>query len=237
MGPARGAAAAGGGEERGQGNIYSDVTFHFHEAGRWCWSRKRAARDDPAWEAAPTPSTTRARLWRAMKHARGWPLGFSPCCCHPPHWRGRGNGCSRQEPGLLHFRTSSSRQEPITPRGHPSAPWYLWNSQEAGHTVQGASREMHQLAPKTSPRDLCVLEAPSPPPSEEMGSSVPPSTEPGLVPCPALAAALAQQRPWLGRALPRYHSVFGADLDFLYNVTLMPLSPALNAILAQAKQD
>lgn len=34
MSPAKGAAAAGGGEVRGQCNIYSDVTFHFYEAGK-----------------------------------------------------------------------------------------------------------------------------------------------------------------------------------------------------------
>lgn len=58
MSPEKAAAAAGGGEVRGQCNIYSDVTFHFYEVGKRCRSRKRAARDVPAREAADTPSTT-----------------------------------------------------------------------------------------------------------------------------------------------------------------------------------
>lgn len=56
---------------RGQCNIYSDVTFHFYEVGKWCRSRKRAVRDVPAWEATVIPRTThnwlqrgRARLWQ-----------------------------------------------------------------------------------------------------------------------------------------------------------------------------
>lgn len=63
MSPEKG--AAGGGEVRGQRNIYSDVTFHFSEAGKRSRSRKRAARDVPAWEAAGTPSATHSRLQRA----------------------------------------------------------------------------------------------------------------------------------------------------------------------------
>lgn len=67
---------------RGQGNIYSDVTFRFYEVGKWCRSRKRAARDVPAWEAAGTPSTAQSRLWRAM----AW-LGQEP---QTPHGAGDG---------------------------------------------------------------------------------------------------------------------------------------------------
>lgn len=45
---------------RGQCNIYSDITFHFYEAGKSCRSRKRAARDIPAWEATITLRTARS---------------------------------------------------------------------------------------------------------------------------------------------------------------------------------
>lgn len=45
---------------RGQCNIYSDITFHFYEAGKSCRSRKRAARDIPAWEATVALRTARS---------------------------------------------------------------------------------------------------------------------------------------------------------------------------------
>lgn len=47
---------------RGQCNIYSDITFHFYEAGKSCRSRKRAARDIPAWEATVTLRTARSEM-------------------------------------------------------------------------------------------------------------------------------------------------------------------------------
>lgn len=64
----------GAGEVRGQGNIYSDVTFHFYRVGKRCWSRKRAVRDVPGWEAAVT---ARSQLWRARAWL-GQPHGLHP---------------------------------------------------------------------------------------------------------------------------------------------------------------
>lgn len=52
-----GKAAEGGGEVRGQCNIYSDVTFHFYGVRKLRQSRKRAERNSPTWEAAGAVST------------------------------------------------------------------------------------------------------------------------------------------------------------------------------------
>ena len=188
---------------RGQCNIYSDVTFHFYEAGNWCRSRKRAARDIPAWEAAVTPSTTRSRLHRGSrepgpsrgrsppsdpqtpKTTRGWgqALGSSHCRCHLPHQRGRGNGWGRQD---LRRAESLSRSPVLQdiPRqtgarhttGLSLHTVILRNPRVTRHTVQGANIEMHQLVTKF-PQWTCFLEEPSPLPSGEMVSSVPPCTE------------------------------------------------------------
>lgn len=74
MSPEKGAAAAGGGGEvRGQCNIYSDVTFHFHKVGKRCRSRKRAVRDVPVWEVTVTPRTTHNWLQRARARLRQGP--------------------------------------------------------------------------------------------------------------------------------------------------------------------
>lgn len=146
MSPEKGAAAVGGGEVRGQCNIYSDITFHFYEAGKRCRSRKRAARDVAAWEAAVTPSTTHSRLQRARARLRREPpsdphrnhtqLGMGsglsppPLPSAPPLHRGaegmagvgRTSEEQRASPGLLYLRRSPARQELITQRDHPSAP-------------------------------------------------------------------------------------------------------------------
>lgn len=94
---------------RGQCNIYSDITFHFYEAGKSCRSRKRAARDIPAWEATVTENSTQrdgseqAGVQRAVNTARhststsgqgrmGAGAGSS---CSRPH-RGHSTGPARR---------------------------------------------------------------------------------------------------------------------------------------------
>lgn len=99
---------------RGQGNIYSDVTFRFYEVGKWCRSRKRAARDVPAWEAAGTPSTARSQLWRAMAWLGQEPrmgLGMGSQAPSGNGWTGR----SSEEP-LLGFSRPPRLSQAHSPR-------------------------------------------------------------------------------------------------------------------------
>lgn len=95
---------------RGQGNIYSDVTFHFYEVGKRCWSRKRAVRDVPAWEAAVTArsSAEPGPGWdRTLQPHTGLGMGSIPGSTW--EWLDRQELC-RASPGL---------QEPMAQWGRP----------------------------------------------------------------------------------------------------------------------
>lgn len=76
-----GKAAVGGGEVRGQGNIYSDVTFHFYGVGKLHQSRKRAARNSPTWEAAVAVSAV--VLERNLQQSTGPPKCAWGCSTLP----------------------------------------------------------------------------------------------------------------------------------------------------------
>lgn len=97
---------------RGQGNIYSDITFHFYEVGKRGWSRKRAGRDVPSWEAAVTANT--ARSW-PQRAGPGWDralqahtgLGRAPGSLW--EWLGR-QGLCRASPGLQELPRHSGAQ-------------------------------------------------------------------------------------------------------------------------------
>jgi len=148
---------------RGQCNIYSDVTFHFYEAGKRCRSRKRAARDVPAWEAAVTSSTTRGRLQRGsgergallrtprpQKPPRaGDELQALPtlAATHPSRGAkgragvGRTFKEQRPSPGLLGFRRCPASQEPVTQRGCPSNPRCEGTHRRPGQAAAVPGRE------------------------------------------------------------------------------------------------
>lgn len=178
---------------RGQCNIYSDVTFHFYEVGKRCRSRKRAARDVPAREAADTPSTTRSRLQGGSgepgafhrtpsetAHGQGWALGCPHHRCHLLPQRTEGTaGVSKTSEEL---KASPVLQEmPRQPETHHTTGQSLRtetvrNPQQTRRTAQGANTETHQLVTKL-PQPSSFLEEPPPAPSGAMVPSASPCTE------------------------------------------------------------
>lgn len=79
-----GKAAEGGGEVRGQCNIYSDVTFHFYGVRKLRQSRKRAERNSPTWEAAGAVSTVALESGdRSVQQSAGPPKCAWGCSTTP----------------------------------------------------------------------------------------------------------------------------------------------------------
>lgn len=228
MSPEKAAAAAGGGEVRGQCNIYSDVTFHFYEVGKRCRSRKRAARDVPAREAADTPSTTCSQLQgrfgesgafhRTLSnttHSQGWALRRLHHRCHLLQRTQGMAGVSRtseEQKACPVLQEIPSQPTAHHTMGQPLRTEILRNPQQTRHTVRGTNTEMHQLVTKL-PQPTCFLEEPSPVPSVEMVLSASPCTE---------------HHPWSWSGLVRgsHRLIIILPLEMiwtsLYNMTLMP---------------